>query len=67
MIMIRENSPESRLKEWAKTNKVQASIEGNRMKLFDQHALSVFYMNWKGDWDQVTVWDYWNKRHIYSI
>lgn len=67
IIMIRENNPESQLKDWARSHKIQATIEGNRMKLFDHHALSIFHMNWKGDWGQVTIWDCWNKRHIYSF
>lgn len=65
IIMVRQNDAETLLKSWAKTNQAQVTIEGNRMKIFDQRSLSMFHMAWNHDWDLVTIWDCWNKRHIY--
>ncbi len=64
IIIVREKNAESVLRDWARTANVQASIENNRMKIFEQRSLSVFQMTWTGDWEQVTIWDTWNKRHI---
>lgn len=65
IVMVRSNNAENLLRTWARESQCQVTIEGNRMKIFDQRSLSVFQMAWNHDWDQVTVWDCWNKRHIY--
>jgi hypothetical protein len=65
-IIIREKIAEQALKVWAKTANVQVQIDTNRMKLFDQRTLNLFQLNWSGAWDNVTIWDCWNKRHINS-
>lgn len=66
IVVIRQNNAEGLLREWARSSQVQATIEGNRMKIFDHRALSVFQMAWPHDWALVTIWDCWNKRHIYQ-
>jgi hypothetical protein len=66
IIIIREKNAEQALKVWAKTANVQVQIDTNRMKLFDQRTLNLFQLNWSGAWDNVTIWDCWNKRHINS-
>jgi hypothetical protein len=65
IVIVREKNAELALKEWARSANVQVSVDGNRMKIFEQRSYSIFQMTWKGNWDQVTVWDTWNKRHIY--
>jgi hypothetical protein len=65
IVVIRQNNAESLLRAWARASQVQTTIENNRMKIFDNRTLSVFQMSWSHDWDQVTIWDCWNKRHIY--
>jgi hypothetical protein len=64
IVVVRQNNAEVLLQEWAKSNQVQATIDGNRMKIFDHRALILFQMSWSHDWDLVTIWDCWNKRHI---
>jgi hypothetical protein len=64
IIIVRDRNAESSLRDWARLANVQVAIENNRMKIFEQRSLSVFQMSWTGDWEQVTIWDAWNKRHI---
>jgi len=65
IVMVRQPDAENLLRSWARANQAQVTVEGNRMKIFDQRSLSVFQMVWAHDWDLVTIWDCWNKRHIY--
>jgi hypothetical protein len=66
IVIVREKNAEQQLRTWAKTSNVQVTIETNRMKIFEHRTLSHFQMNWSGDWQQVTIWDCWNKRHIHA-
>lgn len=64
IVILRDKNAEQLLKQWAKDSNVQATVENNRMKIFEQRGLSVFHLNWSHGWDNVTIWDCWNKRHI---
>ena len=64
LVIVREKNAEHLLKTWAKTSNCQVSIESNRMKMFEQRSLSVFQMTWTHGYENVTIWDTWNKRHI---
>ena len=64
LIIVREKNAEQLLKEWVKVNKSQAVAENNRMRIFEHRTLTLFQMNWPGRWSNVTIWDYWNRRHI---
>jgi hypothetical protein len=64
IVVLRSANGNNRLKDWAKKNRQQVSIEGNRMKLFDQNSLICFQMTWTESWQDVSVWDVWNRRHI---
>lgn len=66
IVMVRHNNAEKLLRAWATSTKSRVNIEGNRMKLFEQQSLNRFYMEWCENWDLVTIWDCWNKRHIYQ-
>ena len=66
IIIVRENNAEKLLKQWAQTTASQVTIEGNRMKIFEQRSMSRFHMDWPHAWDNVSIWDCWNKRHIYK-
>jgi hypothetical protein len=54
-----------RLKNWARENRQQVSVDGNRMRLYEQNSLVTFQMTWPGEWGAVAIWDTWNRRHIY--
>jgi len=66
IVIVRDRNAEQLLKNWARAANAQVTIESNRMKIFEQRSLSLFQMNWPGDWESVTIWDCWNKRHVYA-
>jgi hypothetical protein len=35
------------------------------MMLHDQRGFEQFRVTWKHDVDHITIWDTWNRRHIY--
>jgi hypothetical protein len=66
IVVLHESQAEQRLKDWQKRNPTaSASIAGGRMRLFDQRSLSLFQVSWRGNWDQITIWDTWSRRHIF--
>ena len=65
VVIVRDKNAEQLLKDWARSANVQVTIESNRMKIFEQRSLSAFQMSWTHGYENVTVWDAWNKRHIY--
>ena len=64
IVIVRDRNAEQQLKTWAREANCQVNIENNRMKIFEQRSLSVFQITWSHGYDNVTVWDAWNKRHI---
>ena len=67
-IIILRNNPqaESRFKSWIKDHRVEhAVVHGNKMMLHHQQALDRFMITWKDSWDTITIWDTWNRKHIY--
>ena len=64
VIIVREKNAEQMLKAWTRSANAQVSIESNRMRIFEQRSLSLFQMQWKHGYENVTIWDAWNKRHI---
>lgn len=66
IVMVKINDAEQVLRTWAKQARVQASIEGPRIKFFDQRSMDIFSVSCPADWSQVVIWDCWNKRHIYN-
>jgi hypothetical protein len=65
IIMVKAANAERMLKEWAQKSRASASIEGNRMRLFEQRSLDRFHLDWPHSWDGVVIWDCWNRRHMY--
>lgn len=64
IVIVRDKNAEQLLKNWAKDANVQVSVDSNRMKIFEQRGLTIFQMQWKHGWENVVIWDAWNKRHI---
>jgi hypothetical protein len=64
IIMVREPNAEKMLKQWAQDSQSQVTIDGNRMKIFEQRSYNLFHMRWNHGWNNVVIWDCWNKRHI---
>ena len=67
IVIVRDHDAEKKLKIWAREANCQVTIESNRMKIFEQRSLSMLQMSWSHGWDNVTIWDTWNKRHIEII
>ena len=65
IVIVRSQQGEQNLKEWARTANCQVTIEGNRMKIYDTRTMAAFQMGWTNGWESVTIWDAWNKRHIW--
>jgi hypothetical protein len=65
IVILRDKNAEQQLRAWAKSANCQVVVDSNRMKIFEQRHLSNFQISWTGDWQLVTVWDCWNRRHIY--
>lgn len=64
IVIVRDKNAESLLKAWARSSNAQVVVENNRMKLYEHRSLNLFQMGWTHGWDNVTIWDAWNKRHI---
>ena len=64
IVIVREKNAEQLLKEWARSANVTVTVETNRMKMFESRSLTLFQMTWAHGYDNVTIWDAWNKRHI---
>ena len=66
IVILRNNKAESLLRGWVRDNQIEhASVNGNKMMLHHQQAFERFMVTWNHAWDSVTVWDTWNRRHIY--
>jgi hypothetical protein len=67
MIIVRniENS-EQLLKKWIQTNRVEnTNVAGSKLFVHDQRAFDLFLVSWTHGWDNIVIWDAWNRRHIY--
>jgi len=66
VILRNNNQAESLVRSWIKEHRIEhVNISGNRMMLHDQRAFEQFRVTWSHNFDSVTVWDTWLKRHIY--
>ena len=64
LIIVRDKNAESLLRQWVDENNIYASVENNRMKIFEQRGLTLFQMKWTHNWNNVTIWDCWKRQHI---
>lgn len=66
VILRNNNQAETLFRNWIKANRVDhAAVNGNRMMLHDRHAFEQFRITWSHDINGITIWDTWQKRHIY--
>jgi hypothetical protein len=67
IITLRNNTQAEQLfKSWVRDNRIEhAHITGNRMMLHAQPAFDTFLVTWRHNMSLITVWDTWNRRHIY--
>lgn len=52
------------LRDWVKNLKLSITVENNRMLIYDNRSLEFFRIHWPHGWDNVVIWDCWNRRHI---
>jgi hypothetical protein len=65
-VIVRTPTARDQLTEWASKNRsAQIKIEEHRMHIFDHNTLSLFMISWDYEWNTVTIWDNWTKRHIH--
>ena len=65
IIILRDPQANTLLKSWATKNKQEVHLANNRMSLYSQNSLNLFQVTWSNSWGNVTIWDTWNRRHIY--
>jgi hypothetical protein len=66
IVMLRNTQAEPMFKTWIRKNQIEhASVTGNKMMLHHQQAFDRFLVTWTHEWNMITVWDTWNRRHIY--
>lgn len=67
IVMLRNsNQAETKLKAWIKSHRVEhAVVSGNKMMLHHQQAFDRFIVTWTDNWDSITIWDTWNRRHVW--
>ena len=66
VVILRNQQAENLLRTWIREHKVDhAVVTGNRMMIHHQSVFDRFLISWSHPWDLVTVWDTWNRRHIY--
>ena len=65
-IILRDQEARNQFTRWAQSSKtIQARVEDNRMHLFDHNSLMIFVVTWGHSWENILVWDTYQKRHIY--
>ena len=65
IVILRDNQANSLLRDWITKNRIQhAQVHDHRMTLFDHHGLSMFMITWPHGWNNLIIWDAWNKRHL---
>ena len=65
IVILRSPQAKSLLNSWLNANKsAQARVEEHRMQIMDHNTLNLFMVTWTHNWDDVTIWGTWNRRHI---
>jgi hypothetical protein len=66
VILRNSDKAESLFKTWIKENRIDnANTSGNRMMLHDQRAFEKFRITWTHGLNSISIWDTWQKKHIY--
>ena len=65
IIMLRGNAAEKKLTDWCRQHRASAIVKDNRMHILDERTFGLFNVTWVHSWTNVTIWDCWNRRHIY--
>ena len=66
IISLRDEDAKSKLTRWLSSHSnASAKVEEHRLQIYDQNTLNLFVVSWTHSVNNITVWDCWNRRHIY--
>jgi hypothetical protein len=66
IIALRDEDAKSKLSRWLNSHSsASAKVEEHRLQIYDQNTLNLFVISWPHSIQNLTVWDCWNRRHIY--
>ena len=66
IIALRDPDAKLKLTKWLQgRSNASAKVEEHRLQIYDQNTLSLFMVTWTHGMSNLTVWDCWNRRHIY--
>ena len=66
IIALRDTDANAKLTKWLKSkHHASAKVEEHRLQIYDQNTLNLFIVTWAHSVSNLTVWDCWNRRHIY--
>jgi hypothetical protein len=66
IIALRDNDAKTKLTKWLQSKQhASAKVEEHRLQIYDQNTLNLFIVTWAHSMSNLTVWDCWNRRHIY--
>ena len=64
-VTVRDPQARKLLTAWSTANRnSQTRVDENHMYIYDQNTLSTFMVTWTHGWNNMVIWDYWEKRHI---
>jgi hypothetical protein len=65
IVTIRHPNAVKLIESWIQKTNASVTQESHRIKIHDYRHLNLFLLEWPHGWNNVVVWDCWNKRHIY--
>jgi hypothetical protein len=64
-VTVRDAQARKLLTAWGNANRnSQTRVDENHMYIYDQNTLSTFMVTWTHGWNNMVIWDHWEKRHI---
>lgn len=65
-IIMRDPEARNYLHKWTTSSRsIQAHVDNNKMHIFDHNTLMIFVVTWPHAWDNILIWDTYQKRHVY--
>jgi hypothetical protein len=65
IVIFRDTQAEHHLLDWAKRHNVDPKhIDRDRLNVYNQTVWFKFQTTWTRNWNRITVWDCWQRRHI---
>jgi hypothetical protein len=67
IVTLRNNNQAEQLfKNWIREHKIEhALVQGHRMMLHDQRSFEQLRVTWAQNISMLTIWDTWQRRHVY--